>query len=54
MYSITYYVGKREVSATASSWQRALDKASKEAVKPDRRTPIVIKDDMGRVIHKIG
>lgn len=53
MYSVVYFANRREVSAQAASWERALDKASKVAITKDRPFPIVIKDDYGNIIHKI-
>lgn len=54
MYSVVYFVNNREVSAQAVTWQQALARASREAIKPDHRTPVVILDDARNVIHKIG
>lgn len=53
MYNISYYVNGREVSASASTYTRAHEKAAKVAVNSAKPFPIVIKDDMGRIIDKI-
>ena len=53
MYNVTYFLHGREVSASASTYTRAQEKAAKVAVNSARPFPIVIKDDLGRIIDKI-
>lgn len=54
MYSVVYFGAHgREFSSQVASWQRAMDQASKVALTKARPFPIVIKDDLGRVIHEI-
>jgi hypothetical protein len=55
MYFVTYYAANgRETSALVHSWTRALDKASTLAMKQAKPPfPIVIKDELGRIIHEI-
>ena len=53
MYSIVYFAKGREVSSSSTSWTRAMDKAGLIAVKSERPFPIVIKDDLGRIIYEI-
>jgi hypothetical protein len=55
MYFVTYYAANgRETSALVHSWTRALDKASTLAARQAKPPfPIVIKDELGRIIHEI-
>ncbi len=55
MYVVTYFAANgRETSSSAPSWSRALDKASMLAAKQAKPPfPIIIKDDLGRIIHEI-
>ena len=55
MYSVTYYAANgRETSASVPSWTRAMDKAAKLATRQAKPPfPILICDDLGRVIHEI-
>jgi len=53
MYTVTYFQGKREMSASAASWSKAMDKASMVAIKQSLPPfPIVIKQD-GIIVHTI-
>lgn len=55
MYVVTYYAANgRETSSSMSSWTQAMDRAAKLAVRQAKPPfPIVIKDDLGRIIHEI-
>ena len=54
MYTVTYFANRREVSAPAASWTRAMDKATAIALRQSTPPfPIVIKDDLGQIIHTI-
>ena len=52
-YSVVYFIRQRELSVKASTWTRAMDKASDIAIKRERPFPIVIKDDSGHILHEI-
>jgi hypothetical protein len=55
MYSVTYYAANgREATASVHSWTRAMDKATQLAMRQAKPPfPIVICDDLGRIIHEI-
>jgi hypothetical protein len=55
MYNVTYYAANgRETTALVHSWTRAMDKASELAMRQAKPPfPIVITDDLGRIIHEI-
>jgi len=55
MYNVIYYAANgRETSALVHSWTKALDKASQLATRQAKPPfPIVIKDELGRIIHEI-
>jgi hypothetical protein len=55
MYNVTYYAANgRETSACVHSWTRAMDKAAQLATRQAKPPfPIVIKDELGRIIHEI-
>lgn len=55
MYAVIYYAANgREVSTLAHSWTRAMDKVAMLATKQVKPPfPIVIKDELGRIIHEI-
>lgn len=53
MYYVVYFAKGRELSASSTSWTRAMDKVGIIATKFERPFPIVIKDDLGRIIHEI-
>lgn len=52
-YSIVFYRNSREVSVGAASWSAAYSKASHYAIREERPFPIIIKDDLGRIILEI-
>lgn len=54
MYAVTYYgTSGKLISASASTYSRAQEKAAKVAIHKDRPFPITIQDDLGRVIETI-